>query len=109
MLAVLATTAEGTTVIRGAAELRQKESDRIEAVAANLRALGVSLDTFDDGLAVRGPQRLRAGRVRSGGDHRVAMAFAVGALWAEAPVEIDDAGCVDVSWPGFFDALGAIR
>lgn len=105
MLAVLATAAEGTTVIRGAEELRHKESDRIEAVAVNLRALGVEVETFADGMAVPGPQRLRAGVVQSGGDHRVAMAFAIGALWADGPVDIVDPGCVEVSWPGFFEAL----
>jgi 3-phosphoshikimate 1-carboxyvinyltransferase len=105
VLAMLATAARGTTVIRGAAELRVKESDRIEAIAANLRALGVEVATSADGLAIRGPQRLRSGTVDAGGDHRIAMAFAVGALAADGPVDIAGAGCVDVSWPGFFGAL----
>jgi 3-phosphoshikimate 1-carboxyvinyltransferase len=108
MLAVLGTrTAKGIR-IRNAAELRAKESDRIHAVATNLRALGAAVEEYDDGLFVPGRQRLKAGVVDSFGDHRIAMAFAVAALFAEGPVVIKDPTCVSISFPGFFETLRQI-
>lgn len=105
LLAVLATQAEGTTEVRGAAELRRKESDRIAVICENLRAMGARIDEYDDGFAVHGPAPLRGATVVSHGDHRVAMAMAVAALVAEGPTTIEDASCVSVSYPGFFDDL----
>jgi 3-phosphoshikimate 1-carboxyvinyltransferase len=105
ILAVLASRAEGTTVVTGAAELRVKESDRIEALAANLRALGGRVETRPDGFAVEGGARLRGARVDSFGDHRIAMAFGVAGLAAEGETTIDGAACVDISCPGFFATL----
>ncbi len=108
MLAVLATQAVGETVIRGAEELRVKESDRIAAVVAALRAIGADAEERADGLIVRGQLRSHAGRVVTHGDHRLAMAFGVlGALPGNA-VEIDDRGCVAVSYPGFWSDLALI-
>lgn len=105
LLAVVATQAEGCTVIRDAAELRHKETDRIHAVAENLRLMGAELDERDDGLVIEGPQRLRGAHVASFRDHRIAMAFAVAGLVAEGPTTIDGADWADVSFPGFFDTL----
>ncbi|HEU4929105.1 MAG TPA: 3-phosphoshikimate 1-carboxyvinyltransferase [Candidatus Krumholzibacteria bacterium] len=105
ILAVAATQAEGRTEIRGAAELRYKESDRIEAIAHNLRAFGASVETFDDGIAIDGPAPLRGCRVSSYGDHRIAMAMAIAGLVAEGNTEIDDASVVEVSYPKFFADL----
>src|SRR5262249_36560971 len=103
VLAVAAALAEGETVLRGASELRVKESDRIAALE-QLRPLGVSMQTTPDGFAIQGTggRRLRAGRIDAGGDHRVAMAFAVAGLVADGGGEIRDPECVDVSFPGFF-------
>jgi 3-phosphoshikimate 1-carboxyvinyltransferase len=109
ILAVAAAFADGETRITGAGELRVKESDRIAALE-QLRPLGVPLEATADGLVVQGrPDRaLRAGRIATHGDHRVAMAFAVAALRAPDGLVIDDPGCVDVSFPGFFDRLAAL-
>ena len=106
ILAVAAALAEGETVLRGASELRVKESDRIAALE-QLRPLGVTLQTTPDGFVIRGTggRRLRGGRIDAGGDHRVAMAFAVAGLVADGGVEIRDPECVDVSFPGFFTRL----
>jgi 3-phosphoshikimate 1-carboxyvinyltransferase len=105
-LAVLASRAEGVSEIRGAAELRVKESDRLGLLSTNLRALGVRCDELPDGLLVHGSSAPLRGSVRTGGDHRMAMAF--GALGA-APgcdIVVDDMECVNVSFPGFWEALG---
>ena len=107
VLAVAATQAEGVTEIRDAAELRVKESDRIAAVVAGLRALGASCEETSDGLAVTGPSPLRAARLESHGDHRLAMAWAVAALLVRdgGVSEIASAEAASVSFPGFFAAL----
>ena len=102
-LFVAAACAEGETVVRGAAELRVKESDRIAGMAGGLRALGICVDETPDGATVHGGT-LRGGEVDSRGDHRVAMAFAVAAQLARGEVRIDDVANVATSFPGF-DAL----
>jgi len=109
MLAVLATRTEDGIRIRDAAELRSKESDRIHAVTANLRALGANVEEYPDGLFVPGRQTLRGGVVDSFGDHRIAMAFAVAGLFSEGPVTIKNPACVAISFPGFFQRLQEIR
>jgi len=109
VLCVAAALAHGETVVRGAAELRVKESDRIAALE-QLRACGVELETRADGLTIAGRtgRPLRGARIVTGGDHRIAMAFAVAGLVAEGGIEIDDAECVDVSFPGFFARLAEL-
>ena len=97
---VAAACAEGETVLSGAEELRVKESDRIAAVVAGLRALGAEVEERPDGMRVVGG-RLRGGAVDSLGDHRIAMAFAMAALRAEEPVTVGDCANVDTSFPGF--------
>jgi 3-phosphoshikimate 1-carboxyvinyltransferase len=103
--AVLAARAEGTTVIDGAGELRVKESDRIAAVVANLRAIGVNAEEMPHGLVVHGTNRPLAGHVRSLHDHRIAMAFGVLSAAGNADITIDDTTVVDVSFPGFWSML----
>ena len=108
LLACVAALAEGETVVRDASELRGKESDRISAVVANLRAVGVDADELPDGFRVRGgPQHrtLPASRVVTHGDHRLAMAFGIlGAATGNA-LEVDDRACVAVSYPEFWQDL----
>jgi len=101
LVAVLGAFAEGETVIRDASELRVKESDRIATLAAGLRAMGVVVQVFDDGLAVTGPAKLRGALVDSSGDHRIAMALAVAGLAADGPTEITGWESVAVSYPEF--------
>ena len=104
-IALAACLADGETLIRDAAELRVKESDRIAALARGLGALGAKVEPRPDGLAIVGVPRLRGGTVTSGGDHRIAMALAVAGLCAEAPVVIDDPACIQTSFPQFEEAL----
>jgi 3-phosphoshikimate 1-carboxyvinyltransferase len=103
VLFVAAACAHGETVIRGAAELRVKESDRIATMASGLRTLGIAVDETPDGATIHGGH-LHHGRIDSHGDHRVAMAFAVAAQCASGVVRIDDVANVATSFPGF-DAL----
>lgn len=105
LLAVLATQAQGRTQVRGAGELRVKESDRIDALAEMLRAMGAQLETFEDGFAIEGPQALRGAALDPQGDHRIAMAAAIAALAARDITTIVDAECVGVSYPSFFTTL----
>lgn len=105
LLAVLATQAQGQTVVTGAEELRVKETDRIAAVAENLRAMGAELEVRPDGFVIEGPQRLRGADVRSFHDHRIAMAFSIAALVADGPTTIHDPECIAISYPGFFATL----
>ena len=104
-LAVAATQLPGTSRIAGARELRVKESDRINAMAEGLTAMGADITPLDDGWEIRGPHQLEGARVRSYGDHRVAMALAVAGLIAGGDTHIEGAECVDISYPGFFDQL----
>jgi 3-phosphoshikimate 1-carboxyvinyltransferase len=105
ILAVAATQLNGRSHISGAAELRVKESDRIAAMAEGLAAMGANITANADGWTIEGPTSLHGAQVRSLGDHRVAMALAVAGLLAEGETEIEDAECVDISYPGFFDQL----
>lgn len=109
ILAVAGALAQGTTVIRNAAELRVKESDRIATVAGNLRAMGAEVNEFEDGLEIHGGNRLRGATIDCFGDHRIAMAFAVAALFAEGETNIKNAECVATSYPGFERDLSKIR
>jgi 3-phosphoshikimate 1-carboxyvinyltransferase len=107
LLGIVAAYAPGTTTVRGARELRVKESDRIAVLATGLRALGGSIAEVDDGFDVTGGG-LHGATVASGGDHRLAMAFAIAALGASSPVTIEDSGCVAISHPSFFADLDAL-
>jgi len=98
---IAAAAADGETLVRGAGELRVKESDRLAAVAAGLGTLGVEHELLPEGLRIRGRPDFGGGRIDSRGDHRIAMAFAVAALRARTPIEIDDVLNVSTSFPGF--------
>lgn len=108
MLAVLAALADGTTVIRGAEELRGKESDRIAVVVHNLRAAGVIAEELADGLTVTGPAQVRDASVATHGDHRIAMSFAVLGVLTGARLEVDQPNVVDVSYPAFWNDLARV-
>lgn len=109
VLAVAGALAEGETVIRDAAELRVKESDRIETVAGELKKLGAEVEVLPDGLRVQGGRPLTGTVLQSHGDHRVAMAMAVAGLVAKGKTLIQDTRCVDVSFPGFAGILSSLR
>jgi len=105
VLAALAARAEGETRVTGAGELRVKESDRIAAIVAALRAVGAEAEELDDGLVVRGSHRPLRGRVATHGDHRIAMAFGVLGALPGSEIEVDDRACAAVSFPGFWEML----
>ena len=105
ILAILAVRAAGETRISGASELRVKESDRIRALAENLRAVGVQAEELADGLIIAGTEATLRGRVRTRGDHRIAMAFGVLASLPGSQIEIDEPGAADVSFPEFWRQL----
>lgn len=108
ILAVAATAAEGKTVIRDAAELRVKETDRIDAMYAGLKAMGVHVTQQPDGLTIRGPAKLRGATVEARHDHRIAMALAVAGLTAEGPTTILGSSAAGISFPGFWDELRSV-
>ena len=107
VLCVAAACARGITRVRGAAELRVKESDRLEAMAEGLRALGVRVRTVADGMDIHGGE-LSGGTVNSHGDHRIAMAFAIAGLRVQGPLRVDDCRNADTSFPGFVDVAAAL-
>jgi len=104
-ICVAAACAEGVTTIRNANELRVKETDRITAMAANLRTLGVHVTEFDDGMDIKGSERLTGGQVDSFGDHRIAMSLSVAALVASGSITVKNTDCVATSFPNFFQLL----
>ena len=110
LFALAASYAHGDSVLRGAAELRAKETDRIEAVVDGLRSLGAHVTATPDGFRVRGvPTRLRGGPISSRGDHRIAMLGAVAGLASREGVRVDGADAVGVSFPGFFELLAQLE
>ena len=109
IIAVAATQASGVTTIKDAGELRVKESDRLTALAENLSKMGAKVREKDDGLVITGPTPLKGAVLDSHGDHRIAMAFSIAALIAEGETTIQNAECVDISFPHFYDRLEAIQ
>ena len=109
ILAVAAALAEGTTVIRDAAELRVKETDRIAVVASHLRAMGVPVEEFPDGMAITGGADLKGARLQSHHDHRIAMAFSIAGLFASGETVLEETACVNTSYPGFEEQLRFIQ
>ncbi|MCS7251772.1 MAG: 3-phosphoshikimate 1-carboxyvinyltransferase [Anaerolineae bacterium] len=108
IFAVVATQAEGVTRVRDAAELRVKESDRIAALATELRRMGARIEEYADGFAIHGPTSLRGALVHSHGDHRLAMALTVAGLIAQGETVIEDADCIRDSFPGFVETMQAL-
>lgn len=109
ILAVLAARADGVTRITGAGELRVKESDRLAAIAVNLRRIGARVEELPEGLEIEGTQRPLAGRVECFNDHRIAMAFGVLGAAPGCDISVDDPGVADVSFPGFWRLLARVR
>jgi 3-phosphoshikimate 1-carboxyvinyltransferase len=109
VLAVAACCAEGVSTIRGAEELRVKETDRLAVMARQLGAMGARLEEHPDGLTVQGGTTLRGAEVDSETDHRVAMSLAVASLVAVGDTRLRDSGAAAVSYPGFWDDLARLR
>jgi 3-phosphoshikimate 1-carboxyvinyltransferase len=109
ILAVAGALAEGVTTISGVKELRYKESDRIATMTEGLRHLGVEVEEREDGMTIRGGKPLEAASVKTYGDHRVAMSLAIAGLSTSGGLQMDDVGCVDTSFPGFFELLNGMR
>lgn len=109
MIAVMAAFAEGTTVIRDAAELKVKESNRIDVMVENLSRMGVNIQGTEDGMIIHGGKTVRGAEIDSHLDHRIAMSFAVAALAAEGTTKIKDADCVRISYPKFYEDLLSLR
>ena len=105
VLAVMAAFAKGETIIRNAEELKVKESDRIAVMVENLSAMGADITGTSDGMIIRGGPALHGADIRTYKDHRIAMSFAVAALAAEGVTHIEDADCVNISYPGFYGDL----
>lgn len=105
VLALLATQAQGKTVIKDAEELKVKETDRITAVVTELKKLGADIEATDDGMIINGPTKLHGASLQSYGDHRIGMMAAVAALITDGPITLDDAGCIAVSYPEFFEHI----
>ena len=110
ILAVAGALAQGKTVIRDAGELRVKETDRLAAIATNLRAMGVTVTETESGLEIIGGSPLRGAKMDSFGDHRIAMAFAIAGLFADGETVITGTECVNTSYPSFYATLeGLLR
>ncbi|MDI9513047.1 MAG: 3-phosphoshikimate 1-carboxyvinyltransferase [Clostridiales bacterium] len=109
IIALAASQAKGTTVIRDAKELKVKESNRIDTVVNMLKALGADIKATDDGMIIRGPKPLKGAAIQSSMDHRIALTCAVAGLLAEGQTSILDGQWVDISYPGFFETLERLR
>lgn len=108
ILAVLATQANGRTIVSGAAELRVKECDRIHAICSNLIAMGTDITELQDGFVIYGPTKLNEADITTFNDHRIAMAFTIAGLIADGKVTLDDKSCVEISYPQFFHVLESV-
>lgn len=109
VIAVMACAASGTTIIRDAAELKVKESNRIRTVVDNLRVMGAHIEETDDGMIIDGGWPLHGGTIESHLDHRIAMSFAIASLIAEGETTIRNADCVNISYPSFYEDLEALK
>lgn len=109
VIAILACFAEGETVIKDAAELKVKESNRIDVMVNNLSAMGADITGTDDGMIIRGGRPLHSAVIHSRKDHRIAMSFAIAAMCAEGETEILDADCVNISYPDFYRDLEKLQ
>jgi 3-phosphoshikimate 1-carboxyvinyltransferase len=109
IIALLATQAEGTTIIKDASELKVKETNRIDTVVQELTKLGASIDATDDGMIIHGGTTLKGGKVSSHGDHRIGMMLAIASLLCEDQVELEDPEAISVSYPNFFKHLNRLK
>lgn len=109
VIAVLASQAEGTTIIKDAKELKVKESNRIKAVVDNLKNMNCDIEELEDGMIIKGKNKLKASYIQTYNDHRIAMAFSIANLVCEEEIKLDNKNCVDISFPGYFDLLNSLR
>ena len=105
IIAAMACFAEGDTIIRDAAELKVKESNRIEVMVRNLSAMGADVEETEDGMIIHGGYPLHGADLKSSKDHRIAMSMAIAAIAADGESHIDDADCVGISYPKFWETL----
>ncbi|HSQ88087.1 3-phosphoshikimate 1-carboxyvinyltransferase [Romboutsia sp.] len=105
VIAVLATQAEGTTIIKDAKELKVKESNRIKAVVDNLKLMGADVEELEDGMVIKGKVSLKGANIKTFKDHRIAMAFSIADLGCDGDVILDNKSCIDISFPGYFKLL----
>ncbi|MEF9991020.1 MAG: 3-phosphoshikimate 1-carboxyvinyltransferase [Romboutsia sp.] len=105
IIAVLATQAEGTTIIKDAKELKVKESNRIKAMVDNLKNIGADIIELEDGMIIKGKTNLKGGFVETFGDHRIAMSFSIANLISNKGIQLDNKECISISFPGYFDLL----
>ena len=107
-IAILATQAEGTTIIKDAQELKVKESNRIKAMVDNLRLLGVDIEELEDGMIIKGKCNLNGGTIKTFKDHRIAMAFSTLDLICDEKIKLDNKDCINVSFPGYFELIKSL-
>ena len=105
VIAVLATQAEGTTIIKDAQELKVKESNRIKSMVENLKILGADIEELEDGMIIKGKSKLNGGKIKTFKDHRIAMAFSTLNLISAEKIKLDNEDCINVSFPGYFDLI----
>ena len=108
VIAVLATQAEGTTIIKDAHELKVKESNRIKAMVDNLKILGADIEELEDGMIIKGKSKLNGGKITTFKDHRIAMAFSTLNLISDEKIILDNEDCINVSFPGYFDIIRSL-
>ena len=108
VIAVLATQAEGTTIIKDAQELKVKESNRIKSMVENLKILGADIEELEDGMIIKGKSKLNGGKIKTFKDHRIAMAFSTLNLISDEKIKFDDEDCRNVSFPGYFDLIKSL-
>ena len=105
ILALIASQAEGTTIVSGAEELRVKESDRLEAICRNLKAIGINVIEKPDGFIIKGGSKIQSGDVQTFDDHRIAMTFHIASVISDKEIKLDNAECVSISFPAFFKTI----
>ncbi len=108
VIAVLATQAEGTSIIKDAQELKVKESNRIKAMVDNLKILGANIEELEDGMIIKGKSKLNGGKINTFKDHRIAMAFSTLNLMSDEKIKLDNEDCINVSFPGYFDLIKSL-
>ncbi|WP_270941800.1 3-phosphoshikimate 1-carboxyvinyltransferase [Romboutsia lituseburensis] len=108
VISILATQAEGTTIIKDAKELKVKESNRIKVMVDNLKLMGADIEELEDGMIIKGKTKLKGTNIETFKDHRIAMSFSIAGLISDGCVNLDDEECVNVSFPGYFDLLNQL-
>ena len=108
IIAIMATQAEGQTIIKDAKELKVKESNRIKAIVDNLKKMGSDIEELDDGMIIKGKNKLNGAYINTFNDHRIAMAFSIASLISNGEVKLDNKSCIDISFPGYLNLLNTL-